>query len=961
MKKYRYFTLLFFTLGLIFPLAMLAQTNKGNKENKEKAVAMKESPVVTFDSVITDWDDMIARGDGGLTLQRDLVGAGGRIKGEMLSSYPDLLLGNTLQGKAAGLIVVPTVDGLANNNSNFYLRGHHGMDNNQAIVVVDGVERNFDELIAEEIETIELMKDPITKIQYGPRAANGVLWVTTKRGQENKRKVSVSAEAGITGMTRLPEYLNSYQYATLYNEARHNDGLRDYYNTTQLEGYKNSTGPNDFLYPDVDYYDEFLKKQSIYRKISVEVNGGSDNVQYALILGYTGNGGYEKVGDTPDYNRLNLRGNLDVKVTDYLSVAGGIGAQLGIRSWGSMNSASVFSALSTHRPNEYPFTIDPATIGMPADSSGVPTFGGSLQKPNNLYADILYGGFSSERNLNSQANLGLNFTLDKILKGLKASAFIAYDNYDYFMNGQRNTYPTYAVNHYIDENGDPTFLLTQMRQRVLQSDQSRLGESTLTRNSWRVNAEYSNQVGIHGLSAMLSYNFYNAEVKGANQDIINANYNMRLNYSYDKKYIAELNLAYMGSNRFQDGNKFFLSPAFGGAWILSNEDFLKNKAQVNFLKLKTSYGVLGYDRNTPTMTYHTAWEDGGTAQLGEQNNTTSSHITNFIRFGNPNLKWERSAEFNAGIEGLFLRNRLFAEFNYFNETRSDIIGLNRSEYAGLLGGFMSYSNMGKVKNHGIEGTVNWKDKSGDLIYSLGMNVISSKNELKEWDQINYPDQYISLIGKPTDAMMGYRALGLFGRDVPLAGHPIQKLGAYQDGDIAYADLNNDNQIDNRDREMLGNSFPRTTIGGEINLRYRQWGLYLLGIAETGVSKWLNNSYYWNRGEDKYSVITLDRYHPIENPQGTYPRLTTTTGDNNFRNSSFWIKNASFFRMKNVELSYTLPNKYNSPAFRNIKFFARGTNLFVLSGIKDLDPEVINAGVNNYPLSMTITGGVSVRF
>lgn len=1032
MKKYIYFTLLFFTLGLILPLAASAQNNKGNKNKKNKAVAKKESPIVTVSSLITDSDgnpvvnasvvagegsyivysdiagkfsvstrknsviiiealgykpvyinlaigafpqnitlekedlyaaekDMIVRGDGGLTPQRDLVGAGGRIKGESLSSYPDLLLGNALQGKAAGLIVVPTVSGLANNNSNFYLRGNHGMENNQAIVIVDGVERNFDELIAEEIETIELMKDPITKIQYGPRAANGVLWVTTKRGMENRRVIRVSAEAGITRMSRVPDYLNSYQYATLYNEARRNDGLPEFYNVKQLEGYKNSTGVNDFLYPNVDYYDEFLKKQSMYRKISVEVNGGSNDVQYALILGYTGNGGYEKIGDTPDFNRLNMRGNLDVKVTDYLSVTGGIAAQLGIRSWGSKNASEVFTALSTHRPNEYPFTIDPTQIGMPADSSGIPSFGGSLQKADNLYADMMYGGFSSERNLNSQASLGLNFTLDRILKGLKASALVTFDNYNYFMNGQRNTYPTYAVNPYTDENGDPSYLVTQMRKRTLQSDQSRLGESTVRKNSWRVNAGYSNHIGIHGLSAMLAYNFYKGEVKGKEQDIVNANYSMRLNYSYDKRYIAELNLAYMGSNRFEDGNKFFLSPAFGAGWVLSNEEFLKNNSQINFLKLKASYGVLGYDGNSPTMTYNTAWEDGGTAQLGEQNKTTTSHITNFIRFGNPDLKWERSAEFNIGIEGLFLDNRLFTEINYFNEVRSDIIGLNKSQYAGLSGAFMSYSNMGKVKNHGFEGSINWKDKAGDLIYSLGLNVVWSKNELKEWDQIDYPDSYRNLIGKPTDAMMGYRALGLFGKDVPLAGHPSQYLGAYQVGDIAYADLNGDNRIDDRDREMLGNSFPRTTIGIEVDLRYKQWGLYLLGVAETGVSKWLTNSYYWNKGEDKYSAITLDRYHPTENPQGTYPRLTTTAGENNFRNSSFWIKNASFFRMKNVELSYTLPNKFDSSVFQNIKFFARGTNLFVLSGIKDLDPEVINAGVNNYPLSMTITGGVSVRF
>lgn len=906
-------------------------------------------------------EDRISRADGGTVLQRDLVGSGGKLAGDKLSSYPDLLLGNALQGRMAGLVVSPTVNGLGNNKPEFYIRGQHGKDNNTAVVVIDGVERNFDDLIAEEIETIELLKDPTTKILYGPRAANGVLWVTTKRGKENRRAVRVSAEAGVTRMTRTPEYLNAYQYGLLYNEARRNDGFSDFYSQQQLEGYKNSSGAHDFLYPDADYYDEFLKKNSLYRKISVEVNGGSENVQYALVLGYNGSDGFEKTGQTPSFDRLNVRGNLDVKVNDFLSVSGGVSAQLGIRDWGRMNNAEVFTALNTHRPNEYPFTIDPKLINLPTDSLGLPTFGASQQNPANLYADMMYGGFSSERNLNSQASLGLNFTLDRILKGLKASAFVTFDNYDYFMNGQRNTHPTYFVKPYLNAAGDDDYFIMQMRKRDLQSDQSRLGESSVRSNSWRAVVEYNRLFGKHQVSARGGYNFYKREVVGASQDIMTANYTMRLNYGFDNRYIGEVNMAYMGSNRFDDGNKFFLAPAVGASWIISNENFMSNATHIDFLKLKASFGILGYEGNTPAPNYRTAWEDGGTAQLGEQNKTTTSHITNFIRIGNPDLKWERSTEFNIGMEGLFLKNRLYAEVNYFNEVRSDIIGFNKSQYAGMVGPFISYSNMGEVKNHGFEGMVNWSDKAGDFSYKLGLNFIWSKNKLVKWNEPAYPDEYSRLIGLPTDAMMGYRAIGLFGKDVPLAGHPQQMLGAYQEGDIAYADLNGDKIIDDRDKEMLGNSFPRTTMGMEIELKYKQWGLYILGVYEGGVSKWLTNNYYWNMGEGKYSVEALDRYHPTENPSGNYPRLTTTNGDNNFRNSSYWLEKGDFFRMKNVEISYTLPNKFKSPVFQNIKFFARGNNLFVLSGIKDLDPELVNAGVNNYPVTMTVTGGISVRF
>ena len=189
----------------------------------------------------------------------------------------------------------------------------------------------------------------------------------------------------------------------------------------------------------------------------------------------------------------------------------------------------------------------------------------------------------------------------------------------------------------------------------------------------------------------------------------------------------------------------------------------------------------------------------------------------------------------------------------------------------------------------------------------------------------------------------------------------QLLGSYQEGDIAYADLNGDGYIDGRDKKMLGNSHPRTALGIDVNLQYKNWGLYILGTAEFGLDAFKNNSYYWNKGEEKYSKVVLDRYHSENNPNGAYPRLTTTQGDNNFVNSSFWIENASFFRLKNVELSYTFTNKKENSLVKKVKLFGRGTNLFVLSKEKDLDPEMMNAGVTNYPVYTTLTGGLTVTF
>lgn len=897
----------------------------------------------------------IQRPDGGFTNQRDLIGSVGSISGEELSTYPEFSLSNTLQGRIAGLVVRSNSGGFATNSSSLFVRGLHGNDNNQAIVIVDGIERSMEDLIPEEITSVNVLKDATAKILYGARAANGVVVVTTKRGEANKRIIRTSVESGILLSTHTPKYLNSFQYASLYNEARQNDGLPDYYTAEQINGYKNSSGVSDLLYPNVDYHNYFLQKQSLYRKFTLDLNGGNNKVRYSLIANYIGGDSFEKVGDQPNVNRLNIRGNLDIEVTNYLSVAADASARFDMRESNSVGTNNLFTALTTTRPNEYPLTLSPEALGMLPDEKGIPYFGASIRRSDNLYADMKYGGFTSERKVTSQTNIGLNFTLDRFVKGLSANAYISFDNYNYFKQGQTNVYATHAIRLVTD--GVPQFI--QMRKRVLQDDQSRLSEETRRTLGWRANVEYKNTFGKHTLAALLAHNYYQSEMQGLNQDINNSNTSFRFNYSYNQKYLLEADIALMKSNRFEKSNRYFLSKAFGAGWILSKEDFLKDNSFINFLKVKASMGVLGYDRNIDFLLYNTAWKDGENLNFGEQNNTTT-HTTKFVRIGNKDLKWEQSTEWNIGLEGFFLNNRLKTEINYFHEVRNHIIGRKDAEQSSMVGSFISFANIGKVRNQGIDAYLQWGDRNGNFAYQIGGNLTWSKNKLLKWSELNYPDAYQKTIGKSTDTMFGYQALGLFGKDVSIKDFN-QQLGRYQEGDIAYADLNGDKVIDGRDTHSLANSHPRTSLGIDVNLQYKNWGLYILGTSEMGVYAFKNNSFYWNRGEDKYSIVALDRYHATNNPNGKYPRLTTTTGENNFVNSSFWVDNASFFRLKNVELSYTLVYKKENSLIKKIKMFGRGSNLFILSKEKNLDQEMMNAGINGYPAYTTLTGGLTITF
>ena len=876
------------------------------------------------------------------------------IDGDELEAYPEMVFSNILQGRIPGLQVMLSASGLGNNVPDVYIRGNHGNDGNGAIFIVDGLERTISDIVPEEVEKVEVLKDAVAKILYGPRAANGVLIITTKRGKAGTRVIRATAECGVNVAARVPEYLNAYEYVTLYNEARANDGLAPKYSPEQIEGYRNSAGPNDLLYPDVDWYDYFTRNTSTYKNFMVDMTGGTDRIRYSLILNYKRGTGFESVGKLPSLDRFNIRGNIDVKVTDYLNVFADAAARLEVREWGQRNMSSVYGALSGNRPNEYPLMIAAEDLGLAPNEDGVPFFGANNRSAGNLLADMKYGGFNAERYINSMVNLGLDFDFDIFVKGLKAKAALMYDNYSYFGQGQTNIYPTYAIR---GTNMDDIEFV-QMRKQSLQSNQSRTSDNFNQTLGFYARTDYSRVFGKHGLDAGLLYNYYQNEVNGSGQNHRNENLNLRVLYDYDQRYAIEATGSLMGSARYAKGNRHFLAYAVGASWIISNEPFLKSAPGVDFLKLRASFGHLGFDRNTGYLLYKTAWSNGGNYTLGEQNKGTVERTTSFVRFGK-DVKWEYSNELNIGIDGSFLGHRLNVTVDGFRETRNNIVTAQSADLAAVHGGFVTVVNGGSVRNWGMDGRISWNDRVGDFHYEIGVNATWTANKLLSWNQVNYPDGGTVAVGKPTDAMFGYTALGLFGRDVALDGAPLQHFGDYGNGSIAYADTNNDGHVDSRDRTMIGNRFPRLTSGIDVRLGYKGWELFLCGTAQTG--KWsLNDNSFWQMdGEDKYSVISLERYHPENNPSGKYPSLTTRSAASNFVNSTFWLQNASFFRLKDAELSYTFD--FLKAGVKKLRLFVRGTNLFVISADGHLDPETVNAGVSTYPLYKTITGGASITF
>lgn len=883
--------------------------------------------------------------------QRYIVGSVSTIDGAKLEKYSDPLLSNTLQGQASGLTAVMTSGGMANNPANIYVRGLSRPGSNQPIYIVDGIERLFDDLNPEEIASIEILKDATAKILYGARAANGVVLVRTRRGVANKRTLTAKVEYGIGQTTRMPEFLDSYNYASLYNVARENDGLAPLYTSDDLDGYANSTGENDVLYPNVDSYDRFLREFTNYAKAATEVSGGNDVATYALMLGYMGYKGLQTEGPTPRQDRFNVRANLDVNISK--QIKGHVNLATIIDRWqtSGVDHWSTFNSLSTHRPNEYPLLIDESYIAK--TERGVPAFGGSYLNKDNLLAELAYGGEGINKFINQQLNVGLDFDMNKWVDGLTAKATIAFDNY---ISGNQNVAPTAATYAPAYDAQADSVSFTLLRSGVTDVTYGLSSNETSRRTAFTGQLAYNKEIGAGVLDASLGYFYYLLEQKGGTQDVANANTYLRANYIYNDKYVVEGNLSYVGSNRFMGDNKHFLSTALGAAWLLSEEDFMQNSG-FDFLKLKASWGLLGYDAATSYYMQDNWWSKSGSMNFGEQNQVSYPR-TLLNTYGNPDLEWERSSEFNVGVEGILLDRRLRFETNYFNETRSNIIDIVKEDYSDIYGDYMMATNHGIVANQGVELEVDWMDTNGDFSYCVGLNLTYAKNKVVETDEVYYSDERMNE-GKPSDVIMGYESLGLFGKDVDISTAAMQDLGYYQVGDIAYKDQNNDNTINDLDKVAIGNTVPRTQFGLDIDLKYKNWGFYALGTASLGVYQNLTNAYYRNNGEGKYSTLALDAYHPVSNTSGDQPRLTTTAANNNTVNSDFWTKRADFFRLKNVELSYTFD--LASSAQRKVKVYTRANNLFVISSIKDLDPEATGGGVTNYPVLRTIVGGVSFSF
>ena len=887
---------------------------------------------------------------------RRSTGAYSIVKGSDLESNPTLGVESSLGGRLSGLYQFQITGAPTEKSYSEFLRGST-MGN--IITIVDGVERGLDFLDPEVVESVQLLKDASLKALYGGIWASGILVVTTKRGKAYENGIKVNIQRGISTPTRLPSYLNSYDYARYYNQALDNDGAGEFrYNDSDLNAYR--TGSSPYLHPDVDFYNEFLNKFMNLTKIGVQMNGGNEIIRYFGQLGYWNEGGFEKYTSYPNSNDvLFMRSAVDGELNSFLTFNAGFNVALPTKETPNITPSTFINALSSIRPNEFPILIPGSMVGEPSKEY---VFGGTSSRTNNPYGLLTGRGYNQTKGVYLQSDFALNINLDKWVKGLNVRPFISFDMYNDLTLNKNATFAVYEpITGISPITGTDTLTFNKIGQDTKSTSQSQ-GASNVDRNyAFILTTTYKRIFGNHDISVLINYYQQEKEIRNVHENPRRQNISLHVNYMNNKKYVVDFSLNRVGVNTFSPDRRYGYFPAIGLGWIVSEEDFISKGSFFDFLKLRASYGIMGSsifsgDGGFTTRLYQDIWNQTGTIGLNDGN-----YLVQMTRAGNLNLGFQKSHEFNIGFETQVLNKSLYFSMGYFNNIMSgEITLLNNISGISGLNEVLPYVNYNKTGLMGVEAETAYNTNIGDLLVNIDGNITYGISNRIKYCEVDYPAgaEGLKYEGRPYDVILGHRVSGVFSSQADIDSSPVQYYGSVRPGDLKYIDTNDDGIIDDRDRVEIGNSNPRLQYGLTLNLNYKAFSVSLFGVGYGQYRGLTANSYYQISGKSKYSQVIIDGL-PNGNP---HPQLSYKNSNNNFVVSDYWIVNSGFFKLKNAEVSYLLPKSLTKKiGVNNLRIFTKGFNLLTISKIKDLDPENLNAGITNFPLFTTITGGISFSF
>ena len=916
------------------------------------------------------------------------------IKGEDLQKYSSTDIRNALTAIAPGVEVTenyggPGVTPLENTNKygastkvSTNVRGR-GM-----MYMLDDVPVSISEtpLDPQQIESITIVRDVMEKTLYGSSAANGIVYIKTKRGEANNRYLNVYTEAGVNIADRMPEYVGGADYARLNNIARNNSGLDMLYTKSDIEAYE-AGDAYSLTHPNVNFKDMMLKNVTSYRKAGFYSGGGNDYVNYFAYLGYAGEDDMYKMGSAADYNRVNINANLDVKVHRYITASFGLVSTMGVRrspnyGYSSSYSSEDESSNTTLGVTEFPDILDdinttPA-ISFPIYASNDPELESPWYAVSSLYtqnpiANILENGSYSETIRKGLINTAVKVDWSFLTKGLRSYTYVAYDVNNLVRLGKAEDYAAYLLSPTVDAEGQTVMTPVQSSSHSVKqmSGKTKLLDYFSNRLYLVHKFSYNRTFGKHAVNAGLDYMITKRSQKFITEHRREMNVGFNAGYVYDGKYIIQTAMNEHGTYSLLN-NTWAYSPSVGLGWVMSEENWLKGVRSVDFLKLRAQGGLLYYDSATSAHRDEDnySWNSSG-QKFGPYKNSNlwfgSSTSVNVNRtyvsmLGNPNLRMEKRYEFTLGVDGLFLDKRLSASLNYYN-TLSDGPITQLSNVIPLVAGISSgalWMNYNKTAYQGYEVSLGWNGKVGtDFSYSVNAWASGQFSKILRVDELNYSEPYRSKVGYSATTIWGYRCLGQFQTDEETLEVPQLFDESLVAGDLKYEDMNGDGYIDSNDISPIGDSNPKMIYGLSANLKYKDFDLFISGTGRAFCDLALTNSYYWNGwGDGNYSKYTLEHAGDASSPRLTYNKV-----NNNYQTSTYWLTDGSFFKLQTVELGYSLPLRKLgiTRGLRGLRVYLRGNNLLTLSGVKDVDPEAINSGLTNYPLMRTLVGGFNVTF
>ena len=872
---------------------------------------------------------------------------------------PSRSLNNSLAGQVAGLIAVQRSGEPGYDNAEFWIRGVSTFAGGTSpLVLVDGVPRNMSDIEPDEIETFSVLKDAAATAIYGAEGANGVVLVTTKRGRVEKAKISFKTEHTISSPTRLPEFVGSADYLSLYNEALRNDGEGPQFSDELIAHYRNNDDPD--LYPNTNWIDELLRKNTFSHRYTLNVRGGTEKAKYFVSGAYYNESGLFKNRPNGIYDtnigidRFNLRSNIDMAVSSTTTVGVDLAMQYLINNYPGTGTSTIFRSMLITPPYAFPAVYSDGTVATYAQERDA-----NMRNPYNL---LMNSGYAKEYRTGIQSKVNVNQKLDFITKGLSANLNVSYD-YDSEMIIRREYNPTRYHATGRDELGQLIFSTVVSGNPDIQ-DPKNSATSATKKIYIDASINYKRTFGKHDVNAMFIYNQDELVTQLFSGDLIAAlpkrkqGVAARLSYAYDGKYLAEVNMGYNGSENFAKGHRWGFFPSIAVGYNISEEAFFEPLKNVfSNMKIRASWGLVGNDNiggarfvYMPTInltgTGYTTGLDGDITYKGPV----------YSRYGNPEVTWEVGKKVNVGLD-LQLFNSLNLTMDYFHETRTDIFQERGTipQYLGTAGTKV-FGNLAAMKNQGFDFAADFNKKIGkDWFISFKGTFTYAHNEITKYDESpKYAFQ--SKVGQSANIPSIMISDGLF-KDPDDVKNSNQQIGGnLSAGDIKYVNISklygyDDDIVDISDWVWAKNpTVPEIVYGFGPSIRWKNldFSFFFQGVAKVSLVMSDFHPFGDNSLRNVLTWIADDRWSPDnQNINATYPRLTRDTSVNNTQRSDYWLRNAAFIKLKNAEIGYT---------YKNMRFYVSGMNLATFSPFKHWDPEQGGGNGLKYPTQRVFNFG-----